>query len=517
MPAIITDQIRVLNASNFVSGISTTDSSYYVFIGLPNATDVEADWNTNTPAPIDNFDDHDDIYDTLISAKKIAAADTLRVIRKISWTTGTIYEMYRHDYDINNPSPQTNSSSLYQTNYYVMNSDFRVYECISNGADPSNSGKGIASLEEPTHTDLQPRLESDGYVWKYLFTIKPTELIKFDSTSFVPVPNNWETLSDVAAVRNNADTSGQLKIVTIKDRGVGYGTATTYNNVPIKGDGEGATCSVVVNAAGKINSVEVTNGGSDYSFGSVDLNAVGLTNPSGSTDAAFNVIIPPQGGHGSDVYRELGANRVLIYSRLENDITNPDFITGNQFARIGIVKNPDSFGSSNRLTLSRASATYALKLIGAGSTQTSFSADDQITQTIGIGSTAVGRTISWDSTTGVLKYWQDRSLVGFTTAGIGITNPTYGYQQKEFTASPDTGGSLTIIPSSGSNLAIDTSFTGISTVINNRTYYLGQSFTNGVSGPEVKKHAGNIIYVDNRPAITRSVNQKEDIKIILQF
>ena len=97
MPAIITDQIRVLNASNFVSGISTTDNSYYVFIGLPNATDVEADWNTNTPAPIDNFDDHDDIYDTLISAKKIAAADTLRVIRKISWTTGTIYEMYRHD------------------------------------------------------------------------------------------------------------------------------------------------------------------------------------------------------------------------------------------------------------------------------------------------------------------------------------------------------------------------------------------------------------------------------------
>ena len=142
MPAIITDQIRVLNASNFVSGISTTDNSYYVFIGLPNATDVASDWNTNTPAPIDNFDDHDDIYDTLISAKKIAAADTLRVVRKISWTSGTIYEMYRHDYDINNPSPQTNSSSLYQTNYYVMNSDFRVYECISNGADPTNSGKG---------------------------------------------------------------------------------------------------------------------------------------------------------------------------------------------------------------------------------------------------------------------------------------------------------------------------------------------------------------------------------------
>ncbi len=58
---------------------------------------------------------------------------------------------------------------------------------------------------------------------------------------------------------------------------------------------------------------------------------------------------------------------------------------------------------------------------------------------------------------------------------------------------------------------------GISTVINNRTYYLGQSFINGVSNPEVKKYSGNIIYVDNRPSITRSVNQKEDIKVILQF
>ena len=66
-------------------------------------------------------------------------------------------------------------------------------------------------------------------------------------------------------------------------------------------------------------------------------------------------------------------------------------------------------------------------------------------------------------------------------------------------------------------MEIDTNYTGISTIINNKTYYLGQSFTAGIAGPEVRKHAGNIIYVDNRPAITRSANQKEDIKVILQF
>jgi hypothetical protein len=66
-------------------------------------------------------------------------------------------------------------------------------------------------------------------------------------------------------------------------------------------------------------------------------------------------------------------------------------------------------------------------------------------------------------------------------------------------------------------LSIQTSFTGVSTVINNRTYYLGQSFSQGVAQPEVKKYSGNIIYVDNRPSITRSTSQKEDIKVILQF
>ena len=74
-----------------------------------------------------------------------------------------------------------------------------------------------------------------------------------------------------------------------------------------------------------------------------------------------------------------------------------------------------------------------------------------------------------------------------------------------------------MIEGGSNNLNIDTGFTGVSTVINNRTYYLGQSFNSGVSNPESKKYSGNIIFVDNRPEVTRSVNQKEDIKVILQF
>jgi hypothetical protein len=512
MPAIITDQIRVLNASNFVSGISTTDNSYYVFIGLPNATEVNSDWNTNTPAPVDNFDDHDDVYDTLISAKKIAAADTLRVIRKISWTSGTIYEMYRQDYDINNPTPQTSSSNLYQSNYYVMNSDFRVYECIFNGSDPTNSNKGIASLEEPTHTDLQPRLESDGYIWKYLYTIKPSDIVKFDSVEYIPVPANWDTNTDVADVRNAA-VDGKVEVVVIENvASASYQFSGTKNNVPIRGDGQDGEASVTF-VNGKPTSVQVTNGGTGYTFATLDLDSV-VT----GSGAEFSVIIPPPGGHGADIYRELGANKVLIYSRIENaDTTNPDFPTGNQFARVGILKNPEVNGTTNLLTSSSASGVYGLRLTGAASTTMNVSVDGEITQTIGVGSTAVGKIISYDPVTKFLRYWQDRDLATKSSTG---SIPTYGYRLNKFTSTPGTGGSINVVVTTTTGtetVGIETTFTGVSTSVNSKTYYFGQTITDGLASPEIKKYSGDIIYIDNRPEVTRAANQREDIKIVLEF
>ena len=55
MAAIITDQIRILNAKNFVAGVTTTDNAYYSFIGLPNPTEAQSDWDTDPPSPKDNF------------------------------------------------------------------------------------------------------------------------------------------------------------------------------------------------------------------------------------------------------------------------------------------------------------------------------------------------------------------------------------------------------------------------------------------------------------------------------
>ena len=61
-----------------------------------------------------------------------------------------------------------------------------------------------------------------------------------------------------------------------------------------------------------------------------------------------------------------------------------------------------------------------------------FTADSFITQTVGVEiSTAVGRVISYDGSTGVLKYWQNRTNAGFNTDGSDNTSPQYGLKSSD--------------------------------------------------------------------------------------
>jgi hypothetical protein len=334
----------------------------------------------------------------------------------------------------------------------------------------------------------------------------------FDSAEYIPVPADWSTNTAVADVRNAA-VDGKIETVVIEDvTDASYQFNGTKNAVPIRGDGSDGLASVTF-INGKPSAVQVTNGGSGYSFATLDLDDV-VT----GSGASFSVIVPPPGGHGADIYRELGANKVLVYSRIENsDVTNPDFPTGNQFARIGIIENPQQFGSTDLLTASSASGVYALRLSGAATSSMSVKVDGTVTQTVGVASTAIGKIIGYDAVTKSLQYWQDRSVAINDSSGI---KPTYGYKLNRFTATPATGGSANIIVKTTGGtetLSIDTGFTGVSTTVNSRTYYFGQTYNSGLANPEIKKYSGNIIYIDQRPEVTRATNQREDIKIILEF
>lgn len=520
MPAIISDQFRISNADLFTKNVKSENDVYYSFIGQPNSSNVQANgvlnWGTG-PLPVDGFKEENEIKETIISLKKITSKDVRRLVRKVNWISGTTYEMYRHDYSIYNLSPVTNSSNLYDSNYYVVNENLQVYICLNNGYSPLNK-KGKSSQDQPTFIDIEPRsagTSGDGYIWKYLYTIKPSEIIKFDTLEFIPVPDDWELNNPI---KSNA-VNGKIETILIEDGGTKYSSSSglkTFTNIPILGDGTGGKATVIIDSSGVVSDVFVSDGGKDYTKGYIDFrpgaNGIPSTLSNSGTIAKFTVIIPPKGGHGYDVYRELGAYRVLLYSRYTTDSSNPDTIVNNDFARVGIIKNPKVNGSDvENLKTSEVSALKSLKL--TSNTSTIYDADSVITQTIGTGVTAIGFVASWDNVTGVLKYYQP---VGLATSGVG-------FNIIEFSPNITSGGSLEIKnASSGSNLSISTSFGTIenpasSVVINNTTYQLGSNFIAGISSAEYNKKSGEIIYIDNRQAITRTLSQKEDIKIVLEF
>ena len=543
MPAIITDQYRILNAETFVDsfvGIGTTGkNNYYTFLGHPDPTNLtdqigygDASWGVEPPNPIDNFDQENRYYDSMLFLKQITSSDVRRVIPRINWQSGTIYEMYRNNYSATNRTSQTSNSSLYGSNYYIVTSEFKVYLCINNGSSPTTPN-GTTSKVEPTHTSTTvPEQDTTGntddYQWKYLYTIAPADIVKFVTSSYIPLPEKWGDVTN--ATIKDASVEGKLESIIIKRAGtaeVAGGTSGEKTiTVPIIGDGSDGKAIVTVNE-GVVTRVKLADTNSkNYTYATVrfdsgsPLDGQTLTVGSGADEPQFEVVIPPKGGHGADIYRELGGFRVMVYSKFDNNINDKaDYIVGNDFSRVGIVKDPLEFGGTSVLNKRTATSLGALKLkVPSGSStvlsNVVYPKNTKITQysndsTIGIG-TAIGYVASWDSNTGVLRYYQP---VGFSTQSV------YGYELRNFVgvATAITGATHIIDGQTVDNLEVDTTFSAESITIGQRSESLGHAFVNGVANPEIKKFSGEIIYIDNRAPVTRTASQKEEVKIVIEF
>lgn len=521
MAAIVTDQFRILNASNFIDSVLDSNNSYYVFLGLSNPAIVgfgrTTTWDTNTPNPIDNLEYSSHYKDTTLFGKKITSSNIRRVIRNVTWTSNTSYDMYRHDYSISNPAPNSNLSRLYDSNFYVINSDYRVYVCIDNGSSVT-SPKGGKSLDEPTFTDLEPSVageSGDGYRWKYLFSVSPSDIIKFDSTEYIVVPNDWETStnSEIVSIRENGYSSStnpnQIKQVYIANEGGGY----TSGIVDILGDGIGAKVSITA-TGGEITSTQVTAGGYGYTWAIVDLGSLQPEGGSIPNPAKLIPIIPPSKGHGYDIYTELGTDKILIYARFDD--STKDFPTDTKFSQVGIIKNPTIPSSDSVIFTENQYSTLSGIAFTSGFSG-SPTIGQKITQTLagGIG-TARGYVASYDKETKVLKYFRDRSLY----FGNNLDQTDYDKVSSTSKVLSFESSAENIVGSSPSfTSSIDTTFASNSNkiTVGGKVIDLGVTFTGGLSNPEINTKSGEIIYIDNRPLVTRDIRQKEDIKIILEF
>ena len=454
------------------------------------------------PAPIDNQIEKAAVYDDLIAAKRITSTFARLVAPRYNWSLSTNpkFDMYRPNYS---PTPggggaigvQTalGSSALSGSKYYVMNSNYEVFKCLYNGQTPANP-TGINATYEPktsptagqgTYANGLFTESATGYIWKYMYTLSTADVIAFLSSDFLPMG----TYAGPAAV------DGAIHIAVIKDGGANMPTSGTVY-VGVDGDGTGAIVKITTSAGGAISSVEMQAAGTGYTYGNVRLvngnvySDVGLSNAvtiAANATGAVEVIMSPEGGHGADLAAEFFAKRVMTNIRLTYAEGSGDFPVDNDFRRIGIIQDPFNYGTTTVASASTLRGTAALKLTGSGD----YTIDEEITQTVS-GGTAKGRVVSWDSTNGILKYFQSPDLhthngkvLAFDHATNNVTGAT----------------SSTARPIDGNQ---DTALADI-------------SFTDGKANPEIAPNSGDIVYIENRRQITRAADQIEDIKLVIEF
>ena len=454
------------------------------------------------PAPIDNQTEKAAVYDEMIAAKRITSTFARLVAPRYNWSLSTNpkFDMYRPNYS---PTPggggaigvQTalGSSALSGSKYYVMNSNYEVFKCLYNGQTPANA-TGINATYEPktsptagqgTYANGLFTESATGYIWKYMYTLSTADVIAFLSSDFLPMG----TYAGPAAV------DGAIHIAVIKDGGANMPTSGTVY-VGVDGDGTGAIVKITTSAGGAISSVEMQAAGTGYTYGSVRLvngnvyTDTGLSNAAtiaANATGAVEVIMSPEGGHGADLAAEFFAKRVMTNVRLTYAEGSGDFPVDNDFRRIGIIQDPYNYGTTTVATATTLRGTAAVKLTGSGD----YTIDEEITQTVS-GGTAKGRVVSWDSTNGILKYFQSPDLHTHNGKVLAFDHAT-------------------------NNVTGATSTTARPIDANQDTALADISFTDGKANPEIAPNSGDIVYIENRRQITRAADQIEDIKLVIEF
>ena len=486
MPAIITNKFRLHNASNFVESFSESSPNiYYLAIGRPQAFATSTGGDSRTQfegtdaspqTPVDSVSDEFYVFDDVIAAKKIASTDISRVVPRRNWATGTVYDMYRHDYgqfvkgsSSSVVTADSGATQLFDSVFYVLSSDNNVYKVLDNNG-------GANSTVEPSGTSTSTLTTGDGYKWKYMYTLTASEQVNFLSTDFMHVSTD-STVSSAA-------TDGAIDIVKIKTAGSG-GANGTHTGVAIRGDGSGGVASVTV-SGGAVTAVTVTSAGSGYRFAYIrnaDIVSAGATSLSGSE---LDVIIGPKGGHGSDAVNELGGFFVMMNTDFTGDESSNsgDFVVGQDFRRVALLRDPTTSSSAASATTLRG--TQAVKLSGTPGT---FTVDEEINQaTTG----AVGKVVEFDSTNKILYFIQTR----FNDEGV------------------DSNGNQTAF--SGSNVITGQSSSATGTPDTSTQTVDNITFSSGYNTGEID-HDTDVLYQENRAPITRASDQTENVKLIIEF
>ena len=354
------------------------------------------------------------------------------------------------------------SDIQYSYKFYVRNNIDQVFKCLFN-----NGGALSTVMPEITiggQLPENPFIETaDGYKWKYLYTIPSGLKQKFFSADYMPV------IRDTTVFQNAED--GRLDIIKIVNGGSGYFSGSSVNNygiITVTGDGVGANITVDV-ANGVITEVNILDGGTGYTTANITINDPLQTNI-GNT-ANLVAVIGPQGGHGSDPARELGASDQMISVDFQGALGGvyPTYNNGTtDFRQIALVNNPKLANGSS----GTASVYPMYTKIYVDNPAIDFSPDTIV---------YVGTSFAAATFYATVIYFDNTENILYVNDPVGdiSTIPTETIYEKD-------------------NISV-----------------YAQVFS--VVEPDINTLSGEVLYIENRAKIIRSPNQTETVKIVVEF
>ena len=433
--------LRINNAEQFKESVSEASSNTTLYFAF-GKTDPWANDSSPTSAN-SSISSKYEIWNNMIGAKRILGGNMMHAIRRHNWTSNTIYTAYDHM-----------SDKLYDANtiFYVMNSGFSVYKCLSNNTSQP-------STVEPT--SVNPAISSttsDGYIWKYMYTISDSEQLRFMTDDYIPIKTLKENDGSLQWQVQTQAINGTIESIYIANSGMNY-TNSSNILITIVGDGSSATAVATLNLdSGTISSVYMTDVGYNYTFADIIISG------GGGSGAVLRPIISPKGGHGSDPLYELGGKNVMINMPLKYD-ENSVLINDNDFRQISIIKDPYEYNSENVSSQLVVNQTQVLTMAGSGD----YTKDELVYQGASyLTGSYQARVASWDSSNNLLYVINSKGVLTAAQSIIGAT-----------------------------------SFTS--------------RVVSSVGNPHFDKYSGKILYIDNIKPITRSQDQIEDFKILVKF
>lgn len=440
MTALTTKNIKIVAAEEFIEAVSEPSSSnLYIVIARNHA------WaNDSSPdAANDSIYDQTTLWSDMIAGKKITGNDLSHVVRRINWSSNTVYSYY-----------DDRANNLYSdnVNFYVMTDEYNVYKCLNNNG-------GANSTIKPTYIAFNSTTtESDGYTWKYMYTLTNKDKVRFLTADWMPVKKITIDDGSLQFQVQEEAIDGAIEAIIVSNSGSSY-TNTSNVLVTITGDGSGATATATLNATtNTVSSISITNKGLNYSYANVAITG------GGGSGAIARAIMSPYGGHGSNPLYELGGSTLILGVRIQPTDENV-FIPSNDFRQIAILRNPYINGTTNAFSNSAFTQLLELTVAGSGNDYTD---DEQVFQGATLAtSTFKGRVLKSNTITNVL-YLTDYTGTPTSTNLFGINS-----------------GAV--------------------------------KFVVQIQQPDLKPRSGQIIYMDNILPVTRAEDQIENIKIPIKF